>query len=99
MRVRPADALEGLDDEHARAAARTWAWMHGRGLDCRIGFTAQIVVGGIDGLHTQQSAGFGEVLLALSVGEQAVVADAVQAFRQHVDKEPTYPSSSMISSL
>ena len=91
MRTWPADAIEGLDDEHAGAAARTGARMHGCGLDgCRISFTAQIIVGRIDDIHTQQRVRLGEVRLALPIGEKAVVPDAVQAFRQHVDQEATH---------
>ena len=46
-----------------------------------------IIVGRIDLLHTQQCTRLGEVRLALAVRQQAVMADAVQAFRQHVDEE------------
>ena len=85
---RPAYTLEGLDDEHAGAAAgaraRRARAAHRR---ARHRGAAEIIVGRIDGLHAQQLARLGEVRLALAVGEQAVVADAVEALRQHVDEE------------
>ncbi len=83
----PADALEGLDDEHACTAAGARATRHSRRI--RFGVVAAIdgVAGWIDGLHAQQRPRLGDVGLPLAVGEQAVMADAMQALRQHVDEE------------
>ena len=70
-------ALEDLDDDHATAAAWTRA---------REGRLVAIIIIGI-GLAlgrsaTEQSAGAFDVVGAGSLGEQAVVADAVQALGQ-----------------
>ena len=71
-------ALEDLDDDHATAAA----------------WTARLVVieGGTGGsafrfYNRQQLTRAGDVGGARAFGEQAVVADAVRAFWQHVDEE------------
>ena len=74
-------ALEGLDDDHAAAAARAWERVHRR-----------LVGAGVAGLalrrrDAEQLAGAGDVLGAPAVGEQAVVADAVEAVGQDVDEE------------
>lgn len=71
-------AFEGFDDEDASAAA--WAWRAGIfGLD------------GCGGGHgrgdPEQLAGVFEVSLAGGASEQAVMADAVEAFRQDVEQE------------
>ena len=71
MRSWPADAFEGLDDDHAGAAAGARAWRHGRRIG-GVGAT-EIIVGRIDGLYAQQCAGFGEVGLALAVRQQSVM--------------------------
>ena len=42
---------------------------------------------GLGGLHGEQLARLGDALGAIAVGEQAVVADAKKAFRQHVHEE------------
>ena len=68
--------LEGLDDDHAAAAARA-----GKGADRRfIGIVglaiAKFVVGG---RHGEQLARSCQVLGSSAVGEEAVVANAVEA--------------------
>ena len=77
-RTRLHPALEGLDDEHAPAAAgtgRPWIWRLDRlnARDWR--------------WHRKQSPGAGDVGLAAGAGEQAVVADAMEALRQNVEQE------------
>src|ERR1700746_2229883 len=75
-----ATALEQLDDDHATAAA--WTTRLGGiggstgGLDLRF-------------CSGEQFAGACDVVRARAFGEQAVVADAVEATRQHVDEEAT----------
>src|SRR5260370_266757 len=71
-------ALEDLDDDHATAAAWT-SWLAGIG-------------GGSGGpafrfCNGEQFTRTCDVVGASAFGEQAVVADAVQALRQHVDEE------------
>ena len=66
-----ATALENLDDDHAAAAALT-SWL-------------ALIDGGSCGLavmfcNGEQLTGAGDVVGARAFGEQAVVADAVQAF-------------------
>ena len=71
-------ALEGLDDDHVPAAARAWRVGIGR-FDGRL----------IDGRRCdrEQLAGAFETGLASASGEEAIVADAVEAVGQHVDQE------------
>jgi hypothetical protein len=71
-------ALEDLDDDHATAAAWT----------ARLG----LIDGGSGGLafrfcNGEQFTRSGDVVGARAAGEQAVVADAVEAVRQDVDQE------------
>src|ERR1019366_8940101 len=82
--VRCSAALEGLDDDHATAAAWT-------GLRQRPRF---FVVSGLGGLgiarasrHGQQLTDPCDIVGAGAMSEQAVVADAMEAARQHVDEE------------
>src|SRR6516164_4423543 len=75
--------LEGLDDDHAAAAAR--AWEHGRRR--LVGIGVSVVEFVLRCRNTEQFAGAGEVLGTPAIGEQAVVADAVEAGGQHVDEE------------
>src|SRR5439155_21597269 len=42
---------------------------------------------GLSGLHGEQLARLGDALGTIAVGEQTVVADAMEAFRQHVHEE------------
>src|SRR5271167_4663473 len=75
-------ALEDLDDDHATAAAWARARAGGR-------LVAIITIGSIalGLLATEQLAGAIDVVGASSLGEQTVVADAVQALGQDVDEE------------
>ena len=73
--------MEPFDDDHAPAAAGAgmrWFFRLGRmGVDCFDG------IDGNDWGH-KQFAGAGDVLGALTAGEEAIVADAVKACAQHV---------------
>src|ERR1019366_8063000 len=77
-------AIEGLDDAHATAA--TWTWMRegrrlgGVGAGC-------IMCLCLGHWHSEQFAGSGDVVGTSATGEQAVVSDAMEALRQHVDEE------------
>jgi hypothetical protein len=74
-------ALERLDDDHASAAARTRVRE-------RLGFGVLGISGlGLCRRHVKQTAGPGDVVGARAAGEQAVVADAVEASRQDVNQE------------
>ena len=77
-------ALEDLDDDHASAAAWTRVREDGR-------FGAIIIIGigslALGLLATEQLAGACDVVGAGDLGEQAVVADAVEALGQDVDEE------------
>lgn len=84
-----ADAHEGLDDEHARAAAGARAIEHRRRID-RFGdaCAAGLIIGWIDGLFAEQRTRVSEVFLAVPIGEEAVVmANAVQSLGEHVNEE------------
>src|ERR1700737_4588911 len=82
MHARRAASLEGLDDDHAPAAARA------RMRECR----RRVAISGIgvvalrlrDGEQLTCSR---DVLGTFAAGEQTVVTDAVEAGRQHVDEE------------
>jgi hypothetical protein len=70
---------EGLDDNHATAAV--WAGVR------------VVIIGGVGGLGLgrgdgEQLAGARDVVGAGRLGQQAVVADAVKAARQHMDQKP-----------
>ena len=77
-------AREDLDDDHASAAAWTRARQGGR-------LVAFIVIGisslALGLLATEQLAGACDVVGAGGLGEQAVVADTVEALGQDVDEE------------
>src|SRR5258708_10306486 len=84
--TRLAAGLESLDDEHAAAAARArlrerLGWI---GLVCLLSFCRSIGRGWgqVEGL-AHRGDGFG----AIAAGEQAVVADAMEALGQGVDEE------------
>src|SRR5215472_9454844 len=81
---RLAAAREDLDDDHASAAARTGARLHAWLVWC----------GGVlllklndAGQSTEQLAGAGDVGGTIAVGEEAIVADPVEALGQHVHQE------------
>ena len=78
-----AAALEGLDDDHAAAAA--WAWMLVHAVR-RAWWAASMASIG-EQRHREQFARVRNVFGSVAVGEQPIVADAVEALRQHVDQE------------
>src|SRR6266550_869507 len=77
-------ALEGLDDDHATAAAR--ARVRERFGLGGLGATVIRSLGLCRG-HVEQAAHSGDVVGARAAGEQAVVANAVEAVRQDVGQE------------
>ena len=81
--LRLAAALEGLDDDHAAAAARAWLRQYARLVDCcfgRVGlFWAR--------RHGEQLASVRNVRGSVGTGEQPIVSDAMEAFRQDMDQE------------
>src|SRR2546429_3551495 len=76
---RLASPCERLDDEHATAAA--WAWTRERR---RFGCVSrfEIVRNRVRLRNIQQGARFGDVVSAATVGQEPVVAGAMEAFRQ-----------------
>src|SRR5206468_3331762 len=78
-------AIEGLDDDHAAAAARAWEQGRWRLVGTRVSVAGLV----LRRLDAEQVADAGEVLGAPAIGEQAVVADAVEAAGQDVDEEAT----------
>src|ERR1051325_3250572 len=72
-------AREHFDDDHAAATARA-RWL--AGIDSGSGRLVARFCGG------EQFAGARDIVGASTFGEQAVVAEAMQAFWQHVDQEP-----------
>jgi len=81
---RLAAPCERLDDEHAAAAA--WAWTRKRR---RLGCVSRfgIVRDRVRLRKVQQRTRFGDVVGAATVGQEPVVADAMEAFRQDVHQE------------
>src|SRR5579864_1894493 len=79
---RCASALEGLDDDHAPAAARAR-------MRERLRFDSAAGIAGFDvcWLRIEQLARLRDVVGASSVCEEAVVADAMEAAGQDVDQE------------
>jgi len=77
-------ALEDLDDDHASAAAWTRVREGGRLVAIMIIGIGSLALGF---LATEQFAGACDIVGAGSLGEQAVVADAVEALGQDVDEE------------
>jgi hypothetical protein len=77
-RARLAPALEGLDDHHAPAAARTGqSWIGCFNRLSRLGWQR----------HREQLLDAGDIGLAGGTGEQATVPNAVEALRQDVQQE------------
>src|SRR6476619_1880764 len=76
--ARLAPAREGLDDDHVPAAARAWR------ADIDRALWLIVVRWRRDG---QQRAGEPEAGFARGAGEQAVVADAVEAARQEMEEK------------
>src|SRR5260370_11638232 len=81
---RRASALEGLDDDHAAAAAR--ARMRGR---LRFGVASAAGIAGFEVCcrRVEQLTRLRDVVGASAVREEAVVADAMKAAGQDVDQE------------
>jgi|SRR4029077_17903114 hypothetical protein len=73
-------ALEVLDDDHAAAAAWT-------AIDRWLVNIGGISTGGLILWHREQLASASDVVGTRGFGEQAVMADAVEAFGQHMDEE------------
>ena len=61
--------LEGLDDDHAAAAARAWERVRRRLVGIGVGVAGLV----LSCLDAEQLAGAGEVLGAPAIGEQAIV--------------------------
>ncbi len=82
MSPRCVSGLEGLDDDHGSPAGRAGIGEHRRliGIGDRIGLAPWC-------WDAEQLAGSGDVAGAPAIGEEAVVADAVEARGQHVDEE------------
>ena len=72
-------SFEHLDDDHATAAAWTSRFS---GIDGGSGAALAFRF-----CNCEQLTGASDVVGASAFGKQAVVADAVQAFWQHVDEE------------
>ena len=81
--ARRTNAVEGLDDEHPATAAGARLGECIRDRLVVASFLGFLVCG-----HGEQFAHPGEVFCAASVCEQAVTADALEAFGQDVEKEP-----------
>ena len=81
-----AAGLEGLDDEHAAAAARARVCerLCGIGLARLLSFCRSI---GRRWVQIQELTHVLDRFGAIAAGEQAVVADAVEALGQNVDEE------------
>ena len=80
-----AASVEALDDDHAAAAA-------GAGSASAVCGSLALVLMALmasTGMYRrrEQFAGAGDVLGTFAAGEQAIVADAVEACGQHVDQE------------
>ena len=81
--LRLAAARESLDDDHAATAARTWTRQHAGFVDrCfgRFGFFGAR-------WHGEQLARVLDVCGSVAVGEQPIMADAMEAVRQGVEQE------------
>jgi hypothetical protein len=81
-----AAAREGLDDDHAAAAAATWTRQH---TGVRRQLRSRTFGLFRPGRHGEQLARPRDVGGAMAVGEQSIVADAVQTLGEHVrQKKP-----------
>jgi hypothetical protein len=81
----PAAGLEGLDDDHAAAAAGARGGEHG--LRSVIGGRLVLGIGGGTRRDFQKLAGLRDALVACAAGEKAIVADAMEALGQDVEEE------------
>src|SRR6185295_13078250 len=79
-----AAAREGLDDDHAAAAARAWLRQHAQLL--RFGGAVGLVRRHA-GRPGEQLAGARDVGRAMAIGEQSIVTDAMHALGQHMHEE------------
>src|ERR1700738_1220462 len=81
--VRRCASFKPLDDDHAAAAAGTEICRF------RLGSTGTHCFDSLNGndLRHGQFGGAGDVLGAFAAGEQAIVADAVEARGEHVDEK------------
>jgi hypothetical protein len=79
-----APAREGLDDDHAAAAARTRTRQHALLMHCHGCGRLRFFDGG---WRREQRARSREVASTIGFGKQSVVPDAVQALGQNVDEE------------
>jgi hypothetical protein len=81
--VRSCAAFEPLDDDHPATAA--WAEI----CRLRLGGIGAVYFDGINGndWRHEQFASAGDVLGTLAAGEQAIVADAVEACGEHVHEK------------
>src|SRR5258707_15768967 len=84
---RLAAACEHLDHDHAAAAARAWARQHTWRVRGDIRLLLRVAGRRSD---VEECAGCRDVLGAVGVGEEPVVADAVEALGQHVHQETSY---------
>ena len=76
--------MEGLDDDHASAAARANVWL--LVFAATIGAIAAPARRGRVG-YAEEPAGQCNIVGAIGVGEEAVVADAMEPAGQHMDQE------------
>src|SRR3990170_4740047 len=76
-------AREGLDDDHAPAAARAWLCQRG----WLIGLGRCVGLGRHGWRYGEQRAGARDICDATAIGEQPVMPDAMQALGQHVHQE------------
>ena len=81
--LRLAVAREGLDDDHAATAAWTWTRQHAGFIDRCFGCLGLF----LGRRHGEQLAGVRDVGGTVGAGEQAVMANAMEAFWQYVDEE------------
>src|SRR5262249_59383579 len=76
-----AATLEGLNDDHAATA--TGAWTRAVLIGCCLGRVGLLR----RNWHGEQLASAGDIGDAAAVGEQSIVADAMEAVRQNVGEE------------
>lgn len=73
------------DDNHGRTAIRAGEYR----LD-RFVRRCFVVIYTVGGCHEQQSPRYFQVILTPRIGQQAIMADAVEAARQHMQKETSH---------
>ncbi len=77
-------SLEALDDDHA--SATVWARL-GEGRRLAIIVAVGIVGFGLRRRHGKELTRQGQILDPMAVSEEAIMADPVEALRQHVHEE------------